>query len=484
MLTIIDLFAGCGGMTLGFQRAGFVPLGGVEQDAMAAQTYARNFFRRRTGIEAERHTTGRDIREFHPADFEEVILRPDGFAGQVDVIIGGPPCQAFARVGRAKLREIMAHDEAYLQDGRANLYLDFLSYVGYFRPRAVVIENVPDIMNYGGKNVAEEIAASLDDQGYRTRYTILNSVYYGVPQMRQRFYLIALREDIGVEPAFPPPTHRYELPPGYKSARLVATNGNRPTPLAGKYGSHYVSAPEANDELPWAVTAEEALGDLPSIDISQLRRGARQSDLPVAYRVMEPGDYATEMRTWPGFESNEGVYDHVTRCLPRDYALFRGMKPGDQYPEALELATKLRDAELDRIEQREGVRPEPGSPVYEEVTARLVPPYDPTKFPNKWRKMERDAPARTLTAHLGKDSYTHIHYDSEQSRVISVREAARLQSFPDGFIFLGGMNAALRQIGNAVPPVQAWQLATVIRKVLEGGMSGEKAPRLRGAQTT
>lgn len=93
--------------------------------------------------------------------------------------------------------------------------------------------------------------------------------------------------------------------------------------------------------------------------------------------------------------------------------------------------------------------------------------YDPSKFPNKWRKMEADLPARTLMAHLGKDSYSHIHYDSEQARTISVREAARLQSFPDGFRFCGTMNPAFRQIGNAVPPLLAKALATCVLSALQ-----------------
>jgi len=87
------------------------------------------------------------------------------------------------------------------------------------------------------------------------------------------------------------------------------------------------------------------------------------------------------------------------------------------------------------------------------MRAEVVPPYDVGKFPNKWRKMEADAPARTLMAHIGKDTYSHIHFDSAQARTISVREAARLQSFPDGFRFCGTMNPAFRQIGNAVPPL-------------------------------
>ncbi len=92
----------------------------------------------------------------------------------------------------------------------------------------------------------------------------------------------------------------------------------------------------------------------------------------------------------------------------------------------------------------------------------MVPPYPLDSFPNRWWKLVPDRPSRTLLAHLGKDSYTHIHYDSKQARTISVREAARLQSFPDGFVFVGAMNSAFRQIGNAVPPLMAFKLAESI----------------------
>jgi DNA (cytosine-5)-methyltransferase 1 len=108
--------------------------------------------------------------------------------------------------------------------------------------------------------------------------------------------------------------------------------------------------------------------------------------------------------------------------------------------------------ELARLSKK-GRAPTEGSDAWDDLWDRYVPPYDVGKFPNKWRKMEPDLPARTLMAHLGKDSYSHIHYDSAQARTISVREAARLQSFPDGFVFRGTMNPAFRQIGNAVPPL-------------------------------
>lgn len=151
------------------------------------------------------------------------------------------------------------------------------------------------------------------------------------------------------------------------------------------------------------------------------------------------------------------------------------MNPGDQYPQAHQHALDMLAEEIKRRARR-GIRVIPNSPEYDRLRAEIVPPYDPTKFPNKWRKMERDMPARTLMAHIGKDTYSHIHYDSEQARTISVREAARLQSFPDGFIFAGTMNPAFRQIGNAVPPLMAAAIARVVREaVLEGRVCRERS---------
>ena len=171
------------------------------------------------------------------------------------------------------------------------------------------------------------------------------------------------------------------------------------------------------------------------------------------------------MRAWPGFECKAALADHVIRYLPRDYELFARMNPGDQYPQAHQHALDMFEERLATLKkQKKAVYV--GSTVWEELRASIVPPYDATKFPNKWRKMWPDQPARTLMAHLGKDSYSHIHYDSEQARTISVREAARLQSFPDGFRFCGTMNPAFRQIGNAVPPLMAMALAKTIKAAL------------------
>ena len=163
------------------------------------------------------------------------------------------------------------------------------------------------------------------------------------------------------------------------------------------------------------------------------------------------------MRSWPGFEASDGVEDHLIRCLPRDGGTFEVMREGDQYPEALKVAEHLFTARAKEL----GYRPK--STEWLALRKAMVPPYNPATFPNRWWKMVRNRPSRTLMAHLGKDCYSHIHYDSNQRRTISIREAARLQSFPDGFKFAGSMNPSFRQIGNAVPPLIAWEIAKAMR---------------------
>jgi DNA (cytosine-5)-methyltransferase 1 len=462
---VLDLFAGCGGLSLGFRAAGFELAAAVEYDPDAAASHGRNFH-----PGDPRHAMARDITALTPEELaSDLDLGP--VASAIDVLVGGPPCQAFARVGRSKLREIDAHPQAFKHDPRARLYLEYLRYVEAFQPLTILMENVPDVLNHGGHNIAEEICEVLEEKGYVTRYTLLNAAYYGVPQMRERMFLIGYRRELGQDVNFPEPTHWVDLPPGYESSRQVALKMLNAGGLAGE-ASDYLEPPEAGRSLPPAVTAKQAIGDLPAIDAraqlrsGELRRGARRFDTPIAYgRTRKLTAYAELMRSWPGFEATEVLLDHVIRYLPRDYELFARLNPGDQYPEAWKHAHDMLGERLAELRGK-GVVIREGSAEYERLRASIVPPYDAGKFPNKWRKMWHDQPARTLMAHLGKDGYSHIHYDSDQARTVSVREAARLQSFPDGFTFCGTMNPAFRQIGNAVPPLMARALARKIFEVL------------------
>jgi len=465
---VLDLFSGCGGLSLGFHKAGFKIAAAVEFDSHAAQSHGKNFH---SGDPV--HSIPRDITKTSPHELVQE-LNLGNVDEAFDVLIGGPPCQAFTRVGRSKLREIAAHEEAFKHDPRAQLYIDYLRYVEAFAPLAVVVENVPDVLNHGEQNIAEEIAEALEEKGYIARYTLLNAAFYGVPQMRERMILIAYHHEVSNFVSFPEPSHWVDLPPGYEGSRAVALK------LLGEdlfSDAHsYVPAPQPSRALTPAITAEEAIGDLPALDARQmlksgeLKRGARRFDQPIFYKNEPHSDYARSMREWPGFQTSGVLKDHVIRYLPRDYPLFARMNAGDQYPEAYQHALKMFEERLLDLKKNGQVVAQ-GSAEYDQIKASIVPPYDASKFPNKWRKMWRDQPARTLMAHLGKDSYSHIHYDSNQARTISVREAARLQSFPDGFVFCGTMNPAFKQIGNAVPPLLSFAVATKVITTLQGNLN-------------
>ena len=176
------------------------------------------------------------------------------------MILAGLPCQAFARIGRSKLGSVADDPEAYRKDPRASLYRRFLKYVRAFKPLAIVLENVPDILNHGGHNVPEEISTTLSAWGYQCGYSLLNAANYGVPQLRERLFLVALHQSLGEDPAFPVPTHRALIPSGYEGSRRFALKN---VDLAA---SHYLVPPPAAGELPRAITVREALGDLPPIN--------------------------------------------------------------------------------------------------------------------------------------------------------------------------------------------------------------------------
>jgi DNA (cytosine-5)-methyltransferase 1 len=448
---VLDLFSGAGGISLGFMKAGFRIDGALEIDPLAARTHAANFHGHLDRDASETHARPRDMTKVDPeALVAELGLGPIGDA--VDVLVGGPPCQAYARVGRAKLREVADHPEAFRVDPRGNLYLRYLEYVRAFRPLALLIENVPDILHYAHTNVAEEIVEALSGLGYVARYSLINSAYHGVPQMRDRVFIVAYRRELGQAVRFPQATHRIDLPPGYAGTRAVALRYVNQLGVEG-----YVSPDLGHPQLPDAITAKEALGDLPFLAGTSVTRGARHFDELVLYRPdVEPSAYARDLREWPGFEAGEGVWDHAIRALPRDHLTFAEMRPGAEYPEALATAERIAR----RLASERGISE--GTPAFEQLRRATVPPYKLGKFPNRWWKLQPNFPVRTLMAHIGKDTYSHIHYDGAQARTISVREAARLQSFPDGFVFCGTMNPAFRQIGNAVPPLMAFAQAEVI----------------------
>ncbi|MDY3562677.1 DNA (cytosine-5-)-methyltransferase [Gemmata sp. JC673] len=313
-----DVFGGCGGLSLGFHTAGFKIAGSVELDAAAAATHAHNFHRDdpRHAV----HAQPRDITTREPAELLAALGIPGDPSCAVDVLLGGPPCQAYARVGQAKLREVAKHPTAFLQDSRGRLFERYLHSVEALRPLVVVMENVPDVLNYGGQNIAESVCERLNELGYDCAYTLLNAAFYGVPQLRERLFLCGWSRQLGAIFEFPKPTHRAELPIGYLNSRSVALRTLREA-TGGLFRDgaryHYVAPPPVSPQLPAAVSAREALGDLPAITAhlaGELTRGMRRLDELVPYPAADAlPPYARLMRRWPGFAATSAVREHVIR---------------------------------------------------------------------------------------------------------------------------------------------------------------------------
>lgn len=463
----LEICSGCGGLSLGLATAGFDLAAHIEIDPEAAASYALNFGGDKS--EDDPWSLSRDMVSCSAGKLVEDLGLGDDPSAAFDVLAAGLPCQAFARIGRSKLREVAGgEDDAFQKDPRAALYRRFLEYVADVQPLVIIIENVPDILNFGGHNVPEEICETLETAGYRTAYTILNAAYFGVPQVRERLFVIAIADALGIDPEFPEPTHFLDLPKGYEGSRRVALKH------VDQESKRFRAIHTPSRQLEKAVGVRQALGDLPKIkehkaDPKTMRRRALTEILP--YRVPRGGlsAYAKLMRKWKGFSTKAGADGHLVRLTPRDFPIFRAMNHGADYPEARRIAEEMFKTAL----KKKGMtRVSRTSEAYLALRQAIVPRYDPDKFPNKWWKLDPLKPSRTLTAHMGKDTYSHIHYDSYQCRTVSVREAARLQSFPDGFRFAGAMNAAFRQIGNAVPPLLGLAVAKAVRTQLDQALKG------------
>jgi DNA (cytosine-5)-methyltransferase 1 len=458
----VDLFAGCGGMTLGFDRAGFKCISAIEINECARKSHVRNFLRISP---KEGYAVYPDITKVSPEEAVSHIMPLfSSLADPVDVIIGGPPCQAFSRLGRAALWRLAGKEHAHGEDERATMYHSVLRYIASLRPIAFVMENVREIGKFVGRNVAEEIAQTTDQMGYETRYALLNAVWYGVPQLRERMFIVGIRKELALVPKFPEIRYGYEIPVGYSTSRSL--NGGVEV-LSPHH--HYVPHGRRRSDLRPAITAAEAFYDLPPI-LSHLDgrsgKGVKRDGRETEKYLKRDTEYTRLMKTWADFEAGAQFAGHVIRYTPRDYEVFREMPHGGQYPEALLVAQRIFERVLRKMESEAGRQIRPHSCEWKSLRDTIVPPYKVHRYPNKFRKMWPDHPARTIPAHIGKDSYSHIHFDSDQARTISVREAARLQSFPDGFVFEGHMNAQFTQIGNAVPPILAFHVADTLKRQL------------------
>ena len=388
-------------------------------------------------------------------DLDRLVTR-----GRPDILIGGPPCQGFSRVGRAKLDSLT--DEGHAADPRNELYVGFLDAAELWRPLAVVMENVPGMLSVGGRNIADDAAADLAARGYQVGYAVLNAVWYGVPQFRERLFFIGIRDDLDVIPVMPSATHAAALPSGYLRPRCRVDGAS---PVHQTFGAARRDGPSGNMS---ATTVSEAIGDLPRLTdhllsgSRRLGRRCRNAGLPAASRIRR---FARIMRTWPGLPAPHALKDHVIRRTPRDYETFRRMKPGDRYPAALAISKRsfsrrARSACHTRRGARRRVRlsivhsnggsSRPTLRIYSSTSGGSSALISPR---GQCRHISPKTPTRT--------SITIV------TRPARSRFAKQLGSnrFPDAFTFNGNMGERFRQVGNAVPPLVAWAIASTLLRI-------------------
>lgn len=388
----IDLFAGCGGLSEGFYQLGFEPLAHVEMNSAACDTL-KTRMEHYGYLNFDKEVLHMDITSENALDMINKAV--DG--RDVDVIIGGPPCQSFSLANPKRNNE---------SDPRNYLFESYVKVLNYYLPKFFVFENVTGLLSskINGKPITDTIFKALSEN-YKIldngKDMVLNSANFGVPQIRKRVIIIGVRNDIDIQPI--------DI---YNS--LVKT--------------HYDPNMKEKDRagLQKFVTVRDAIGDLPSV--------MQSSGEPIIeFTTTCNNEYIKKIR-----KPNENqLRDHISRFHnPKDMERFYLMAKNNWSFE------DLQNNRPDLFDKK--------------IT-----------FNNKYMVQWWDMPSKTIVAHLYKDGNRFIHPDYNQKRTITVREAARLQSFPDDFIFKGSRTEQFKQIGNAVPPLLASTIAKTLKEKLD-----------------
>ena len=355
-LNVLDLFCGCGGLSLGFQNAGYNIVGGIDFNPAAMETHKRNF-----------HTDFEYCGDISTLSNEEI---KEKFNKKVDVIIGGPPCQGFSGLNR--------RNKDY-NDPRNMLFLQYLRFVELLNPKIVLIENVKQILTAKDGFVKDEIIKALNKFGYNVSYSIVDASLFGVPQNRHRAIFVGVKDKVG--------SFDFESLKKYYKKK---------------------------------VTIREAISDIAKIEQKVL-----ESVDSEFFLLNKPeSDYQKVMRE----ASDNKLYNHLL-----------------YYP------TKHVQEMMSYVGEGEN---------WKKVPSNLFKSERDNRQSNYLKRLSYDS--QSITIDTGHNMYFHPEFN----RVPTIRESARLQSFPDNFIFYGKKGEQFRQVGNAVPPLLAYAIGLAIKEIL------------------
>ena len=418
----IDLFAGAGGLSEGFIRAGFQPVANIEMNPDAANTlktrlvywHLRNKGELTPYYSYLRDKIARDeLYALVPEDVLSTVLnytmneknlkeifkliddklQKQGGDKHIHLIIGGPPCQAYSIVGRAKQRRL---DELAQKNGgqsdddeRKYLYVLYCHFLRHYKPDMFVFENVPGLLSMDNGRHWDAIKKMLLGAGYNIEFKELNARDFGVPQERKRIIIIGWRKGT-----------QYHYP----EFQQVKAN--------------------------WTIS--DVLAGLPSIQAGEESK---------SYLCGRKKKYVTEYLWTTG----DVLTWHVARQHnARDREIYK-----------LAIKEWLNEGKHRRLS-------------YRDVPEHLRTHKNQTDFQDRFKVVAPDIPyCHTMLAHISRDGHYFIHPDINQARSLTVREAARIQTFPDSYFFEGSRTSAFTQIGNAVPPLMAQRIAELLMRQLK-----------------
>ncbi|MCD8291754.1 MAG: DNA cytosine methyltransferase [Prevotella sp.] len=382
-----DFFAGAGGLSCGFTQAGYRVCFANDNEEVCIRTYRYN------------HPELPSLKVVKE-DIRRVVNSIEDYISEdVDIVVGGPPCQGFSS----------ANQQRIIDDPRNELYKYYIEAVKRIVPKFVLMENVRGMLSVADQVVEDyrSIRAWKDGQeySYDVSYRLLNSVDFGVAQSRERLIYIAVRDDV------------------------VASKGITPEDIFFKIESQCSNSVKVN--------LQSALEYIKPLEAPRIK-GLTEVDDEMTGMKVAPNYYDScgndYLSIINGGKQIPVVFNHKARyCSDVNYEIFKKLEPGED-------STNPKIADIMPYAHRNGI------------------------FKDKYYKLYADRPCRTITAHLKMDCLSHIH--PSQIRSITPREAARVQSFPDDYLFLGAYLKTYMQIGNAVPVLMAKQIATVIKNYI------------------